>query len=108
MDVSQGLSSSNIENKFLRIFLKILKLNRHENHLQHTKYLLLWGPLNYEWFTKGHYKVFSKTNESLGPNNGKGRITMALGIEQNFLDSNVMEDTLKHHIVHLFSGIFAL
>ena len=33
---------------------------------------------------------------------------MALVLEQIFLASSVMEDTLKRHIVNLFYGIFGL
>ena len=108
MDVSQGLASSKIENKFLRIFLNLLKLNHHEKHPQHTKYSLLWGSLDYEWFTRGHQDFSNKTMGSLGLNGDRGRIMMALGLEQRLLGSSIMEDNLKHHIVHHFYGIFGL
>ena len=69
--------------------MKFPNLNHHEKHIQHTKYSLLWGFLNHEWFNKGHYDVSSKTNGSLHLNNDQGRIKMSLGLDKIFLGSSV-------------------
>jgi len=50
--------------------MKFLEINRYEKSVQPKNHALFWGYFNYEWFTKGHYDVFSKVDGPLGFNKG--------------------------------------